>query len=253
MLYKGVGVMVPVVIQTINRPLYLTKTLVYLELSGALDYLSCVDFHIFDCGSSGINKVQNQFLANEYGFIYHGVSENDKKTMGQGIDWISEVLNGDFIRLEDDVKVCKNWYPYCCYILKLLDGWDVVSFYGVASAKNAVPTKIPNILHKSVSDFFGLCMTAFRKDVSYAAEQANKSLAVPYEIALGREYGWKNPRFLVEQSAKGTLFVHVPSLAQHIGVSDTRILKRTADHVAPDFVGVNFDALGLPAYQMEKL
>ena len=231
--------MTPIAIQTLDRPEYFIKTLSSLERSGT--FKQCSNVHIFDCGSSRdkLSRIEDLCLA--YNLELHKYYDG-KLSLNEGVERIDTILGEDFLRVEDDVLVCKNWYLYAIVIMDLLENWDLINLYSVDSWNMLKGTDINNIHRKGYVCHYGICLMAFKHGIVKYINNCAEENGVPFDIAMSLECGWYEKGDEKKGTGSNTLCVHVPSLAQHIG-NESKI--GAPFHEAPDFVGENFNALTL--------
>ena len=237
--------MIPIAIQTLDRPDYFTKTLLSLERSGAFG--QCSDIHVFDCGSSKDSLARVENLCLTYNLELHK-SPTGILRLNEGVAKMDAVLGEDFIRLEDDILVCKNWYPYVVEVMNSLERWEVINFYCLDSNNLVRPTNINNVYRKGYTTFYGICLTAFKHGVTEKINRCKRETGHSFDIAIGLECGWYEENHLEISgipkicTGSNTLCVHSPSLAQHIGKES--IIGAPYNEVK-DFVGEDFNALEL--------
>jgi len=231
---------IPIAIQTLDRPEYLLRTLKSLEKSGVFDW--CSKIHVFDCGSTKESLAQVEYLCLSYGLRLHK-SNTGRLQLHEGIAKMDAVLGEDFIRLEDDILVCKNWYPYVVVIMNSLESWEAINFYNAEESPNLIKdTNINNVYRKGWETHYGICLVAFRRGVVEKINKCKHITNEPFDIAMSLECGWYEKGIVKRGRGSNTLCVHAPSLVQHIGNESK---EGAPFHEAKYFVGENFNALTL--------
>jgi hypothetical protein len=246
--------MIPIAIQTLDRPDYLAKTLKSLKKSGVFDW--CSNIHVFDCGSSRDSLARVEDLCLVYGLRLHK-SDTGKLKLHEGIAKMDAVLGEDFIRLEDDILLCRNWYPYVVVIMNSLESWEVINFYCLDAHNQLKPSNLSSVHKKGPTTHYGICLVAFKHGVVEKINRCKIETNEPFDIAMSLECGWYDDYTLTlvegglpRGTGSNTLCVHVPTLVQHEG---EKSLEGAPPHRADsnmfpnasDFVGEDFDALTL--------
>jgi hypothetical protein len=249
--------MIPIAIQTLDRPDYLSRTLKSLEKSGVFDW--CSNMHVFDCGSSMNSLARVEDLCLVYGLELHK-SPTGRLKLHEGVARMDMVLGEDFIRLEDDILVCRNWYPYVVVIMNSLEDWEVINFYCLDSYYQLNPSNLDRVFRKGPTTHYGICLVAFKHGVVERINRCKIETNQPFDIAMSLECGWydeytmKLAKKLIGEKKVGTgsntMCMHVPTLCQHIGDYSVEgaVSHQANSKVIPnasDFVGEEFDALRL--------
>jgi len=229
---------IPIAIQTLDRPEYLAKTLESLDKSGVFKW--CSNIHVFDCGSSRNLLPRVEDLCLFYDLELHK-SDSGRLQLHEGIAKMDAVLGEDFIRLEDDILLCKNWYPYVVVIMNSLESWEVINFYYADTGYYMLkPTNISNVYRKGWETHYGICLVAFRHGVVGEINRCKQETNEPFDIAMSLECGWYGKGTAKRGTGSNTLCVHTPSLVQHTGNESK---EGSPFHEAVDFVGEDFNAL----------
>ena len=176
--------MIPIAIQTLDRPKYLIRTLKSLKNSGVFDW--CSNIHVFDCGSSKNALARIEDCCSIYNLELHKSSSGRLK-LHEGIAKMDAVLDEDFIRLEDDILFCRNWYPYVVVIMNSLEKWEVINFYCLDSKNLVRTTNISNIYRKGSITHYGICLVAFKRGVVEKINKCKQKTNEPFDIAMSLE------------------------------------------------------------------